>query len=414
MVDIVVDTAAIFNQSSRTYSRQIVGINPNIHYAIYVDTAADLVFSKSSDGGLTWSAETSIHAGTVVKYNIWHDRWTPDDSGTLIHIILLDAEVALNSLSYYTLDTNDDTLSVEVEVDTPVVSSTVSYFVNQISIAKARGGNLLVQFWGNAIGSRGCFRSVDGGASWVARADAAIDNDSDYIMMFPGNEIDDQDMWLFYFDFSSKDVLLKTYDDSANSWSDTLIVTPVFENNFIWQFAGAIRHSDGHLLLAIWTEMDDPTADILTFDINGAASIIARTNVITNQSESGCACISINQQNDDVYVGYLKGGVWNATVDSVYKKSTDGMSTWEAEQAMSENAADDYRSMSSTLSIGDNGGKFLPMWFNTDLDDLLVNVNNAVTIEPIVPPVEPGLPEYGQPRAAIGDPSVYGATIVRS
>ncbi len=30
------------------------------------------------------------------------------------------------------------------------------------------------------------------------------------------------------------------------------------------------------------------------------------------------------------------------------------------------------------------------------------------------PPVEPGLPEYGQGRAAIGDPPVYGATIVRS
>lgn len=30
------------------------------------------------------------------------------------------------------------------------------------------------------------------------------------------------------------------------------------------------------------------------------------------------------------------------------------------------------------------------------------------------PPVDPGLPEYGQGRAAIGDPLVYGATIVRS
>lgn len=38
----------------------------------------------------------------------------------------------------------------------------------------------------------------------------------------------------------------------------------------------------------------------------------------------------------------------------------------------------------------------------------------ADSIPAPVPPDEPGLPEYGQGRAAIGDPSVYGATIVRS
>lgn len=38
----------------------------------------------------------------------------------------------------------------------------------------------------------------------------------------------------------------------------------------------------------------------------------------------------------------------------------------------------------------------------------------ADSIPSALPPVEPGLPEYGQGRAAIGDPPVYGATIVRS
>lgn len=43
---------------------------------------------------------------------------------------------------------------------------------------------------------------------------------------------------------------------------------------------------------------------------------------------------------------------------------------------------------------------------------IIIATFRAALVPP--PPVEPGLPEYGQGRAAIGDPPVYGATIVRS
>lgn len=407
MVDIVVDTGIDSTNSRRCYSRYVVGVDQDIQYVFYIGAFFDLVFSRSVDGGNTWSAPTFVNVGNVVKFQVWYDRWTPNDTGRLIHIILLDT--GLNNLSYYSLDTIDNNLSAEVVIDTPLIPAGATYAQNQATIAKARGGNLLVQYWGDAAGSRGVWRSTDGGVTWTPRADGADGNAVDGVMMFPGNEIDDQDMWMAYLDVSANELFLKVYDDSNNSWSKALIVTGITESTILWQYAGAIRHSDNHLLLAVWTRIDNPAADILTFDINGGASIVPMADVVTDLAESGNICLTINQQNGNVFVGYNRGGVWSSTVDSVYKASTDGMASWGFEKPMSEDAADDYRSLSSTLSIGDEGGKFLPSWENIDLSEMLVNVNNAVSVD-----VAPVLPQFAQLRSAIGQPPVFGATIVRS
>ncbi len=409
MPDIVVEGSVVPNNELTCYSRYVVGIDEDTHYCFFVGAGSDLRFQKSTDGGATWALLTvPIVNSFTIKFNVWYDRWTPGDTGTLIHIVLLDSDPAPDHLSYFNLDTIDDSISAELVLATPTLTSS-DYNGNQCTIAKARGGNLLVQYWRDAIGDHGCFRSVDGGASFVARADGADGNPVDYVMMFPGGDVDDQDMWMLYLDVSTNELSLKTYDDSANSWSEALIVVGITEALTFWQYAGAIRQSDNHLLATVWTIQDDPTADLLTFDINGAASIVAMGNVVTNLAESGNACLTINQQNDDVFVGYNKGGVFGATVDSVYRLSTDGMATWGAEQVMSEDIPDDLRSLSSTISIGDAGGKFLPCWFSDDLFDMLCNVNNAVSIAPAPPPppevaevaaapVEPGLlvPQYGQ------------------
>lgn len=415
MVDIVIEPNAVIDNFRRSYSRYVVGVDQDTHYTLFVDSLGALAIRKSDDGGVSWGLPVIVHLGLISKFSVWYEPWTPGDFGTLIHIVVLDATG--NSLSYYNFNVSSDALSGEVEIDTPTVVASTLYNANQVAIAKARGGNLLIQYWGDAIGSRGCWRSIDNGASWAARTDGADGNLVDFVMMFPGNETDDQDMWMLYLDVSVNALSLKTYDDDANSWSESAIVGGITESTQFWQIAGAMRHSDNHLLIAIWTIVDAPTADILTFDVAGGASITPTANVVTDQDESGSVCLTIDQQSGDVYVGYNKGGTWLSSVDSVYHKSEDGMSTWGAEQAMSENASDDYRNVSSTLSIGDVGGKFLPVWENEDLNDLLCNVNNAVSIDPAPPPPPPAsvtLPEYGQLRTAIGDPPVYGATILRS
>lgn len=410
MPDVIVSATIRADNFRRTIFSYVVGIDTNIQYAFYTNIGMDFAFVKSIDGGNTWSAETIIQGNSVVKSAVWYDRWTPGDTGIFIHILTLDSTGP--NLSYFSLDTTDDTVSAEVVIDNPVVVG-VAVQSNQVTIAKARGGNLLVQFWGDAAGSRGVWRSIDNGVSWVARADGADGNTADYVMMFPGNEADDNDFWMLYLDISVNELSLKTYDDSGDSWSEALIVTGIVESATVWSMGGAIRHSDNHLLVAVWTAIDNATAGILTFDINGAPSITPMANVVTDLAESGVLSITFSQGHEDVYVGYLKGGVFGATVDVVYKLSTDGMVVWGSEQAMSEDAADNLQQLASTLSVSSDGGLFLPIWANLTPDDYLCNVNNAVSIDPFVPP-EDALAEYGQRRAAIGQPSVYGATIVRS
>ena len=176
-----------------------------------------------------------------------------------------------------------------------------------------------------------------------------------------------------------------------------------------------MRHSDNHAVLVAFDTFDDATSDLMVWDIGSTASITAKTDVVTNSSETYFPCVMVNQQDDSIYCGYIRGTALNSAVGTHYKKSTDGGDTWEAEEPMSEDAEDDHRYSECGASVGNDGGRFQMVWFNDDLNDLITNVNNGVSIPAAAPPpAAASLPEYGQVRTAIGDPAVYGATILRS
>ena len=88
----------------------------------------------------------------------------------------------------------------------------------------------------------------------------------------------------------------------------------------------------------------------------------------------------INQQNNDVYCAYLKGGTWLSAVDVVFHISTNGMTGWGTEQAYSEDTAADLRIVCAGRTVGDNGGRYQPAWFDTTLNDIFINENNDVEI----------------------------------
>ncbi|MEE8481776.1 MAG: hypothetical protein V3S12_00355, partial [Acidiferrobacterales bacterium] len=96
--------------------------------------------------------------------------------------------------------------------------------------------------------------------------------------------------------------------------------------------------------------------------------------------------IAINQQNDDVYVGYVGSDANDETIQSTavvyFKKSTDGMANWGTEQTYGIQN-DDHRVVSLGRTIGDAGGRIMPVWFNDDTDDILVNDGNDIEIASI-------------------------------
>ncbi len=81
-----------------------------------------------------------------------------------------------------------------------------------------------------------------------------------------------------------------------------------------------------------------------------------------------------------VYVGKDDGSeTWEATVKCYFKKSADGMGSWGAEQTYGVES-DDLRCVSLGRTVGDAGGRVMPVWFNDDLVDITVNDGNDVEI----------------------------------
>ncbi len=199
-------------------------------------------------------------------------------------------------------------------------------------------------------------------------------------MLFPGNEADNQDVWAVYWDADAEAISLKTFDDSGNSWSEQAISGSMVPFVTTFQMDGAIRLSDGHLILAAWSGFNVATADLMTWDINGAGSITAKTNIITDTAEYALVSVFVNQANDDIYVAYAGGTDMTTLVKVFYQLSQDGGANWDGQAAMQANAEDDEKWITAGAAKREWGGKFQPVWFNDDINDLFTNTDNGISI----------------------------------
>ena len=394
MADIIIEPDA--NTNSNTNSPKVgpVWTNDTTAYAFYPAdggsvTHSSLYYRKTTNGGATWSARVLVKTPSdygIYRWSIWYDRWTPGETGTKIHIVYIDYNAS--AVFYRSLDTAGDVLSAEVLIHSGGTADTEEV----VDITKARGGNLYCGYWIRSTTS-GFKKSADDGATWNVCTTMADGAAIDIILLMPGNEADTNDIWCFYWDVSASEVSLKVYDSSGNSWSETLISASIVYAGYIYRSVDDIsasqRHSDNHVILAVWSERNAATADLKVWDIGGAGSIVAKTNVLTNSDDSGYCAVFINQLNDDIYVAYIKGSAWNVTVNPFYKKSTDSGATWGVQMPLSESAEDDIRYVWAGHSVGSDCGYFMPVWVNEDLSELDTNIVNAVYICSPAPPLPP-------------------------
>jgi len=380
MADTLVETDVTSLLDSRNGLWGPYWININTAIIVFSNGANDLKFARTTDKGATW-ATTEIEAGTVGSIAAWYDKETPGDNGTLVHIAWLDFTDAGGSedAKYVTVNVLDGTVGTIRTIDGGL---TLTILEMRIAITKTVNGNLIVAFSSNT--EIECYRSTDAGANWTDRADVfETTTEEDFVLLFPA-DVDAGDAAALFWDRSADVISVKMYDDSANTWTETSISGSMFDDPTHIGMDGAIRHSDNHLLMAAHSDEDTTTDDILTWEltVNSIASptVTAQTNVVTDQAESGQVSVFINQQNDDVYVAYLKGGTWEATVDVVFHISTDDMSTWGTEQAYSESAADDFRLVQAGRTVGNDGGRYQPSFYDDDQTDIYVNETNDVEI----------------------------------
>lgn len=385
MADVLIESTA--NLATETLAERAgpFWTSTTVGYVIFKYAVGDLYYRKTSDGGATWANRVLVVSSNIMSFDCWADWQTPGDSGTKIHIAFIDTDT--NDVRYIYLDTSSDTVGgndiIESCQGVGSFSALGQRWVNYCSITKTRGGNIAVALrYSDGSNSFYSFYTSPDAAAWTLGDDCWEADSNDLIILFPGNETDNQDVWGAFWDATADEISLKTYDDSVDSWSEQLISTGMEEWTAYRQYCGATRVSDNHLILAAWSEYNNAASDLMVWDINGAGSITAKANVITDTAGRVSVSVFINPENDDIYVAYL--GNLDGGMTAMYKKSDDGGGTWGGETTIQADAPEDHRWISAGAMYVDWGGKFQPFWFDDDDNDLFTNADNGIRINDII------------------------------
>jgi len=353
---------------------------------VFRDPDADPTTSRTTDGGATWATQVDLEASNTKQIAAFFDKEVPSDDGDLVHIVWLDD--AGDNFQYRTIDADTGTLGTLRTIEGTVVGIVAGADSHRVGICKTVGGNLLAFY--ETPSEINTYRSVDAGVNWTSRADVnETAGQVDWCLLFPAATEDDNDACALFWDVSATEISIKMYDDSADTWTETTILSSMVADAQNIAMDAAVRHSDGALFGAAHSDEDTTGDDLLTFTVfpNSIASPTIDTGtaaVFTNQAASSQVAMWINQQNNEVRAVYLKGGTWNDSVDVVFHISIDGMTSWGAEQAYSEAVADDLRFVHAGRSAGANGGFYQPAFYNDDLGEIFVNLVNHTPIAAVL------------------------------
>ncbi len=386
MADIKPDTLikASFDTNA---GRGLVWTTYQVAYAFYLDSTNGLVYNKTTDGGLTWGGAVvvALASNNTLSCDIWFDKWTPGGTGDLIHCVWKSG--TNDAFWYRHLDTSDDTFgAAEKSIHTAVGIGCTDGNRNLVpTITKSVGGSLFA-YYAERSGATGILaKSTDAGVNWdTTLATPQEGTVQDQMILFPANLADTDDIWCVFWDVGSNEIDLKTYDDSGDSWALNNIVTTMAESATQMQMNGTIRHSDGHLLFAAWSQLDNALADLRFWDITDGGTITEKTNVLTDNPEAAICSVLIDQTTERIFVFYVDGTSWGGLAHVKYNSSLDGGTTWGVQRQMSQ-TQDDLRWICAGLSVkSDTYGKIMPIWHNDDLADIVTNFVNAVDLQDIL------------------------------
>ena len=358
-------------------------VNRQTAVMVYIDDSQDVAWKHTVDGGLTW-VKDSFTGDSVEALACWFDRETPGDTGVLINVCYLES--IADVFEFFSINVETGVISQAGETIQGSLTVSTTPNLNRCCITKTRSGDLIAAY--STQSEIGCERTTDstGGSGWTVIDDVyETATEEDFCLLYPADTDDGNDAAALFGDQSANVLTVKIFDqsDSGGTWKNETSVINSNENGLVqFPFDGSIRHSDGHLLCVSHSKQNDTIDDLQSNDITLTLtpSVAAKTDIFTNQTASALCAVVIDQQTDDWYVAYAKGGTWEATVDIVFHKSPDGGATWESEQAYSE-TTDDYRGLSGGRTIGQNGGFVQWIFFDDDDTLLLNNLVNDVLLQ---------------------------------
>lgn len=314
----------------------IVQTPTGVYYLVYINSNNAVVFRKSTNYGLTWSNATTVSAASNIALSVWYDRWSNISAG-LIHCAYTDS--GTSDTLYRSIDTeSSDTLSTETVIFAGVSTANGK----NLSITRARGGNIYCHSMIDAGAEGGFFRSTDVGGTWGSRTVSEAIATTDQIIMMPGWAADNQDAMAFFWDASANEISRYLYDDSANTWAETSIatsMTDILATSDFPHFAAAVDITNSRNLLVAWSAVDTLNADLRCWHVTESA-ITEVTNVVLNSTDDqGFAGIGIDTNTQywyAFYAGKSDGSeTFKSSMNLYYKVSQDSGSTWGAETLLS-------------------------------------------------------------------------------
>jgi len=332
-------SASVANMFQSGFSTKYLVETPaGVRYAIYVDSANDVAFRKSTDKGVTWGDKTVIFAGTATHLAIWFDRWSSIAAG-LIHCAY--TESVTDDTLYRSINTeSSDALSAE----TTIFDGASTGPASGLTLTRARGGNLLCWTMIDTGAEGGVYRSTDVGATWGAVTINETLAGGDTAIFLPGFAADNQDAILLFWDSSANEISRQLYDDSANTWSETSIAGSMADTDTSGgssQWAAAVDLANSQIVVIAWNSAPGTAEQRLRCWTVSESAITAKTDVISSSvDDQGMCAIGIETATGDWYAfygGLADGsGTWQTDLDIAYKVSTDDGTTWGAEQTASQ------------------------------------------------------------------------------
>jgi hypothetical protein len=318
-------------------SNYIVHANNGSVYVVYINTASDIVYKKSNDGGLNWTVNIVVFAGSATQVSVWYDRWS-GLATDLIHIAY--TESATDDTLYRTINTaSSDALSTQTVIFGGASTATGNF----LSITRAVGGNVYCRTQIDAGVEGGFYRlpnaNVPSGAWDAARTINEANATLDQIHLAPDlTAADNQDIIAIFWDASENEISRQLYDDSGDSWSETSIATSMTELATTSAYTNlniAMDLTNSQIIMAAWSAIDAANADLRCWTITNSA-ITEVTNVVLNSTDDQALCaVTVDTATNDWYVFYVGASngseTWSTSVNVYYKRSTDSGTTWSSE-----------------------------------------------------------------------------------
>lgn len=346
------------------------------------DTTQRVRYCRTGNGGSTWNAPQNLWTETCVALDVWADWQTPGDSGVRVHVAAIERTSNRLLYAYYDMDTYSMGGSTVIYQVPDIVHATISRQYNQVSITKTRSGKFAIaaHITDDDYDDYFLYYTSPTGVTWTSRNTPWEDDNTNILQLFPGNETDPDDIWCLFWDNYDDEISLKTWDNSGLSWSEQVIATSMVLYYLGFQMSGHIRQCDGHLLVSAYNKMSGTGINLLTWEVNGASSIVQKSNILTDQDDAWQISLFIDQTNNDAYAVYTRGTKYGWML-AYYKKSTDNMATWGSEQTLMENDATDLGFVGAGALKSNWGGKFMPVWHVEDSpESVWYNYDNSISI----------------------------------